>query len=839
MRNIGVSTQASTASSNANLASAQTASRPERAQSNTQSTRMPYRLAVVPVASRSESRVPQQQSRASLASFQPRPVPSSATSGQAARSEPEGQGISSMERALLDARLNLQPVQRDYLGHTARFGDVAAGTKAENRVLQALQAFAKDPGLLTKERAADLQKQLNAVSLSDPEQAETRQRLVDHLTGITKGAVPDRETVGALRPVVKDLQRHLDGRQPALDRALDSGRAQSQLRANQTEWNEVRTQHLSEAAGKDKSTGYNPSHVTVRDAVVEGVHNQALVRNGLGKFPHNITPIVNGAVNSPAELFRGNVPITQGAAYTRFGFTSFYYTLGAIQSLISAKSAHTSMKAADKALNTFQSESKQFLEMQKEIAELAALSRIVKDVQKSGGSALTVLDTAAQAVTAGKITQKGLGVLLHGVFRDLSPRAVAALEAYVKTDGGTPETSEKLTDLRNQVALHYGETSSSDQEHLSGALDHLNGALKLKVREADKAHKSLTGLVANYGKDAVLAKAMREDYKNQMKVNIFSAEVWGLALFADGLGIAQKAVSSNVEGASLVVNGLGIASSVANVGVGVLAIGLSAYDASVNAIRAYKHHQTGKKAEALHRLFSQEQEVPVSGLEGSRKVSEARDAELAMITQTLASNQSTARNTKIGQAILSSVDGLGFAALTASAIAGVVATATGGALAAGAAAAAGPVGFAIGGAFALGTVAFASVRAIKWGIHRYQSKQLQKVISGDPQAMQKYARKHNIGAGQGNSVRQSTVEAEVKKHAIDTLTRHSTKFALNRFHQRLTQEISQVDMAHWDQSPAIAVMKCFFDEPAQIQAIASLGTDAAVKVLAKTFQVRT
>ncbi len=33
-------------------------------------------------------------------------------------------------------------------------------------------------------------------------------------------------------------------------------------------------------------------------------------------------------------------------------------------------------------------------------------------------------------------------------------------------------------------------------------------------------------------------------------------------------------------------------------------------------------------------------------------------------------------------------------------------------------------------------------------------------------------------------------------------------------------------------------MKCFFDDAAQIQAIAGLSTDAAVKVLAKKFQVR-
>ncbi|SFK56726.1 hypothetical protein SAMN04488518_106253 [Pseudovibrio ascidiaceicola] len=840
MRNTGISTQASTASSNVSLASGSTETRPERVRTNTQSARMPYRLSAVPVAGGGrDARVPSQQSRVSLASFQPRRVPSSGVSGQTARLAPEAPAISSMERALLDSRLKLQPVQRDYLGHTARFGDKVAGVGAENRMLQELQAFAKDPSLLTKERAADLQKQLAAVSFSDPEQAETKQTLVDHFKRIARGATPNRQTLRVLGPVIKDLHRHVEERQPALDRALDGGRAQSRLRASQTEWNEVRTKQLSEiAGGQDKDAGYHPSRVTARGAAVEGVQTEGLVRNVLGKFPHNVTPLINGAVNGRAEIFRGEIPITDGVAYGRFGFTSFYYALGAIQSLISARSAYTSMKAADAALDTFRSEASQFLEAQKNIAEVAALSRMVKDVQKGGGSPLTLLDTMAQAVKAGKVSQDGLGVALHGVFPDLSPRASAALDAYVKTEMGTAGETECLTTLRNEVALHYGESSTTDSAHLKGGLDHLEGALKQRVREADRAHKTLTGLVANYGKNAELAKAMRDDYHKQMHVSIFSAEVWGLAMVADGMAIAERALTSNVEGVSLVTTGLGYAAGTVGAGVGVLAIGLSAYDASVTAIKAFKHHQTGKKAQALHRLFSEQQEVPVSGLDGSRKVSQPRDAELAMITKTIANNQSKARNTKIGKAVLSAVDGLGFAALTVGGVAGVVATATGGVAAAGVAAAAGPVGAAIGGAFVLGSVAFVATRLIRWGVHHYQSKQLQKVIAGDQQAMQKYARKHNITTGQGGSARRSTVVAEIKRHAIDTLTKHSTKFALHRFHQRLTQEISQVDRAHWDQSPAIAVMKCFFDEPAQIQAIAGLSEDAAVKVLAKKFQVR-
>ncbi|KZK85916.1 hypothetical protein PsAD13_01046 [Pseudovibrio sp. Ad13] len=838
MRNTGISTQASAASSNVSQASEQTGGRPERARSNTQSARMPYRLSAVPVAGGHERRAPQQQSRVSLASFQPRRVPVSGVSGQNARSE-AGPGISSMERALLDARLKLQPVQRDYLGQTARFGDKVAGVGAENRVLQELQAFAKDPSLLTKDRAADLQKQLGAISFSDPEQAETKQTLVEHFKRVARGATPNRQTVRVLRPVVEDLQRHIEDRQPALDRALGGGRAQSRLRASRAEWNEVQTKQLSKiAGGQDKDTGYHPSRVTVRGAVVEGVQTQGLVRNALGKFPHNVTPLINAAVNGRAEIFRGEVPITDGVAYGRFGFTSFYYALGAIQSLISARSAYTSMKAADAALDTFHSKSSQFLEAQKSIAEVAALSRMVKDVQKGGGSPLTLLDTMAQAVKAGKVSQVGLGVALRGVFPDLSPRGTAALEAYVKAEMGTAGETACLTTLHNEVALHYGESATTDSVHLKGGLDHLEGALKQRMREADRAHKALTGLVANYGKNADLAKAMRDDYKKQMHVEVLTAEVWGLAMVSGVMSTAQKAIASSVEGTSLITTGLGYAASSTGAAVGVLAVGISAYKASITAISAYGAHQTGKKATELHRLFAEQQKVPAPGLEGTREVSQARDIELALITKTIATNQSKLRNTKIGQAIITAVDGTGFGVGAVASIAGIVAMATGGTLAAGVAAAAWPVAAAIGGAVVLGSIAFAATRLIKWGVHHYQSKQLQKVIAGDQQAMQKYARKHNITIGQDGSARRSTVVAEIKRHAIDTLTKHSTKFALHRFYQRLTQEISKVDRAHWDQSPAIAVMKCFFDEPAQIQAVAGLSEDAAVKVLAKKFQVR-
>ncbi|MES0871879.1 hypothetical protein [Pseudovibrio sp. SCP19] len=837
MRNTGVTSQVSTPSSNVTLPVDQAGGHTASRSGSTQSARMPYRLSVVPVADGQERRVPQPLRAVSMASFHRRPVPSSDLSGQAAQSERNGPPLSSMERALLDARLKLQPVQRDVLGGEARFGNKTAGVGSEHRVFQALQAFAKDPSLLTKERAADLQKQLVSVSFAEPRQETAKTALVEHLNGVAGGSAAGPDTVEVLRPVLKDLEGHLKERQPALDRALGGGRAQSLLRAGQEEWRQVSTAQLTETAGGQKD-GYHPSRVTACGAIAEGVQTEGLVRNGLGKFPHNVMPLINAAVNGREEIFRTEVPITDGVAYGRFGFTSFYYALGAIQSLISARSAYTSMKAADNALDTYRTEAKQFLEAQKDIAELAALSRMVKDVQKGDGSPLTLVDTLAQAVQAGKITKQGLGVALNGLFPNLSASAKSALDAYVRVEKGAADEVERLTALRNQVALTYGESSASEAAHLEGALDHLDDALKLRMKAADKAHKALTGLVANYGKNATLAKAMRSDYKTQMHVNILSAEVWGLAMVSDGLAIAERALSANVEGISLVTQGLGYAAGTVGAGVGVLAVGLSAYDASVTAIRAFKHHQTGKKAQALHRLFSERQEVPVSGLEGSRKVSQARDAELAMITKTIADNQSRARNTKIGKAVLSAVDGLGFAALTVSGVAGVVAAATGGVVAAGVAAAAWPVGAAIGGAFVLGTVTMAGARLIKWGIHHYKSKQLQKVIAGDPQAMRKYARKNGIEVGQGNSVRRSTVEAEIKKHAIDALTKHSTKFALNRFHQRLVTEIAQVDMAHWDQSPAIAVMKCFFDDAAQIEAIAGLSTDAAVKVLAKKFQVR-
>ncbi|SFU16974.1 hypothetical protein SAMN05444141_1145 [Pseudovibrio denitrificans] len=799
---------------------------------------MPYRLSVVPVADGQERRVPQPLRAVSMASFHLRSVPSSDLSGQAAQSERNGPPLSSMERALLDARLKLQPVQRDVLGGETRFGNKTAGVGSEHRVFQTLQAFAKDPSLLTKERAADLQKQLVSVSFAEPEQETTKTALVEHLNGVAGGSAAGRDTVEVLRPVLEDLEGHLKEYQPALDRALSGGRAQSLLRAGQEEWRQVSTAKLIETASGEEG-GYHPSRVTARGAIAEGVQTEGLVRNGLGKFPHNVMPLINAAVNGREEIFRTEVPITDGVAYGRFGFSGFFYTLCVIQSLISARSAYTSMKAADNALHTYRTEAKQFLEAQKDIAELVALSRMVKDVQKSDVSPLTLVDSLAQAVQAGKITKQGLGVVLNGLFPNLSASAKSALEAYIRVEKGVADEVVRLTALHNQVALTYGESSASEAAHLEGALDHLDGALKLRMKDADKAHKALTGLVANYGKNATLAKAMRSDYKTQMHVNILSAEIRGLALISNGLAIIERALSSNVEGVSLVTQGLDYASRIVGAGAGGLAFGLSAYGTSIAAIRAFKHHQTGNKAQALHRLFSERQEVPVSGLEGSRKVSQARDAELAMITKTIADNQSRARNTKIGQAALSAVDGLGFAALTVSGVAGVVTAATGGVLAASVAAATWPVGAAIGGGFVLGSVTMTGARLIKWGTHHDKSKQLQKVIAGDLQAMRKYAHKNRIDAGQENSMRRSTVEAEIKKHAIDALTKHSTKFALNRFHQRLVTEIAQVDMAHWDRSPAIAVMKCFFDDAAQIQAIAGLSTDAAVKVLAKKFQVRT
>ncbi|WP_143521510.1 hypothetical protein [Pseudovibrio sp. Tun.PSC04-5.I4] len=768
----------------------------------------------------------------------------------------ERNSLSSMERALLDARFNLRSIPRDFASGDPRFGKNSADAGIKYKLTQKLSVLAKEPSLLTPNRAARIGKQLATVSL---EAEQPKQALVDYLKGFgkdgTERVVLPQELKDLLSPITNALKRELSERQQDLNQRLDTGRAQSQLRANQAQWADISTTTLTEIAGgkgqrvadedaaqedttPQQNSSYQPTQVTARSAFVEGVHTQGLVGKILGKFPHNVTPLINGAINGREEIFRAEVSTTNGVFYGGLGFTGIYYGLGAIQSLIAARSAYSSMQNAAKAQDTFDGASQQFIAIQDNIAELTFLANVVKDTQKNGTSPLSTIEVVARSIETGKLSKRSLSTTLQSLFPDFSAVGIAASDAYERAAEGSPAERTALANLRGQAALHFGESSTDDAEHLGRALDYLTNTQKRAIRDSHKVHKQLTNLVANYGKDATLAKALHNDYKSQMQKNIFAAGVWGLAIASKAMSTAGRELSSGAQGLSLTTSALGYAAGAAGAGVGVAAVGLEVYNVGVRSAEAYKLHQTGKKADALHHLFSEQVEVPVSDDNGTRKISKPRDAELAQITKTIAGNQLKTRNTKIGQAVLSAIDGFGFAAGTIASVAGIVAVATGAVAAGSVVAAAGPVGAALGGVAVLGMVGFAAFRLIKWGIHHHQSKQLNKVISDDANAIRKYARKHNLDIRESENGRPIENNAHIKEHAIETLTKHSTKFALHRFHQRVKSEIAHVDITHWDHAPSIAVMKCFFNEPAQIQAIASLSDEEAVKVLAKKFQVR-
>jgi len=589
------------------------------------------------------------------------------------------------------------------------------------------------------------------------------------------------------------------------------------LQENQLRWREQAFERLVETTS---TRTYSPSKTSAKNAVLEGALKQNFIKYGAGKVESNWLRLVSGIARNGDEIFREPISFDTDINASRLAFAGIEHSVGVIQGLLKAKEAYHSIKATEKAQSAFQT-AMQDLETATE--QLQQLSQTLTKKQ-------TYLNTVNGLEALTDHLQRGERNAIDHLITPLTTYVLStegeqALEHYRSLIAAASTDTQSLQ--QSKATLLAAITSSlqqlpSTKEQVQTTITATQSAIDTHKAQADNAYQRLLELVAGYGQNAQLARALKAEYEEKMAVSLLKALRYGNSLASDALSTARLVVGLHAPQSVVTAArpALGIAGGAVGGVASVFALGLSAYELVKDGVGAYQNHQTKQKAAFLQRHFAEV--LPETG--------RPRDAELADIARTLKHKQSQFRNTKIGHAILNSAQAAGYAAGAVAAGAGIAATITGGGAATAVSAVAGPVGWALAGLGALSLVAYASFRLIKWGIHHYQSKQLQKVVAGDEKALSNYQHKHHL---------LNSRKAEVQQHAIDALTQHSGKFALHRLQQRLKLEVQNLDRTYWDQAPTISFLNAFFKDNAQVEALAKIDDKQAAKLMAKKFQIKT
>jgi len=589
------------------------------------------------------------------------------------------------------------------------------------------------------------------------------------------------------------------------------------LQANQQRW---RSQSFTRLVGLTADSQHKRSHstsqgVSAGDQVLQAALKRSFSENGIDKVEKNWQRLLTGL----SILKTQDAQVDGGSASNSGIFAKVKLAAEKIQGLV--KTAYQAVKIPEDAQRKLNTAEQQFSQA---VDQLEQLSQTIAEKQIYLYAVDSLETLSHQLQHAGEVAADDLANPLVPYL--LSTEGAEALEKYRSlVSSRFPDLGQLhqiKNDLRLAIETSLQQAGATDRLQVRDALKEAEAAVEKVKTQADNAHNRMLKLVAGYGQDAQAIKALKSEYQEKMTVALLKVLRYGNKLSGDAfsgtrllMGLLAPKVLVEATRPALTVAG-GALSGTANV----FGLGITTYEIIKDGIDAFQNHQTKKKASFLQRHFA----------EPNPETGRPRDAELSEIARTLKHKQSQFRNTKLGHIIVNSIQGVGYVAGAFAAAASIAATITGGGAAAAVSAVATPVGWALAGLGVLSLGGYIAYRLISWGAHHYQSNQLKKVVAGDAKAIASYRKKHELTGLDDQGIQQ---------HAINTLTQHSGKFALQRLHQRLKAEVQNLDRAYWDQAPTICFLKTFFKDEKQIEALTQVDDKKAIKVMAKALQIKT
>ncbi|MTI42634.1 hypothetical protein E1178_03350 [Roseibium hamelinense] len=739
----------------------------------------------------------------------------------------------------------------------------SARVRQRHAAYQLILAAIENPDLLTPERTEKLTKLLGEPSLwaghaGLPSRARGFKELLeqddpDKTKLKLRGENLAKMMASANRDVFKDL-----------DRSLDEGRARSQIRAKGRLWQEDRFDRLiAMASGQGHGNGHNQQvngQVQINGQAQANGHDE----HGAHGHDHEAGPVgkVLGATETKYAFKAANNGLLLGDAIAHqrehlfheelhfdlkvdaaaLGLKGVEHILGLGQAVMLAKDASHHLHVTGKVRDDYRTAARTFKQADSNWKEVSLAVKTIDKGLKHMVPPEELIGGFAAALNKGQHAPATFKPRDAAVFKrvvlalspDLSERGKQHLETYL-TNADANLRENAYAQLMREVSNGLNDGSQLGFAPFENAKERLLRDLSTEKRAADAANKTMSKMVATYGKNQEVADAMRSEYKAELGIATANLIKYVAELGEDALHALHFFHDLPMKEATKAA--LEVAGGALGLVAGAIGAGVATYETIHEAHGAHEDKKTAQKASDVKNVFMKQTEqlsaVKANGqYETNDSVLAPRDPELAGIYETVSKHHTDLSGKKTKKAI-------GEATLAAGYIAGGIASGASlatGATAVGIAAAAGPVGWALLGVGAVGVIGLTAYNYAQKYIAAKENEALRKVMTGDWEALQAYAQRHD-DLPELNNEQDLAARKVVQNHALAAMTKQSVRFALAQFHERLKHEVENVDSAHWGHAPTIKALSAFYKDPVQIKAIAQLGTGQAMEILAKRFQI--